>query len=48
LVYLPINYQARYLWLQITVAGRLFPFHFAQVVTPVDPPRPATPAGHNK
>jgi hypothetical protein len=36
LVYLPINYQARYLWLQITVAGRLFPFHFAQAVMPVE------------
>jgi hypothetical protein len=48
LVYLPINYQARYLWLQITVAGRLFPFHFAEVVTPVDPPRMAHPTGHNQ
>ncbi len=48
LVYLPINYQARYVWLQITVAGRLFPFHFAQAVTPVDLPRPAAdPIGHN-
>jgi hypothetical protein len=37
LVYLPINNQAVYVWLQITVAGRLFPFHFAQVITPVDP-----------
>ena len=48
LVYLPINYQARYVWLQITVAGRLFPFHFAEVVTPVDPPRLAGPIGHNQ
>jgi len=37
LVYLPINNQATYVWLQITVAGRLFPFHFAQASTPVDP-----------
>ncbi len=48
LVYLPINYRAKYVWLQITVAGRLFPFHFAEVVTQVDPPRPAEPIGHNQ
>jgi hypothetical protein len=36
LVYMPINNQAAYVWLQVTVAGRVFPFHFAQVVTPVD------------
>jgi hypothetical protein len=49
LVYLPINYQARYVWLQITVAGRLFPFHFAEVVMPVELPRPeAEPIGHNQ
>jgi hypothetical protein len=47
LVYLPINYRARYVWLQITVAGRLFPFHFAQLVMPVDAPRPAGATGHN-
>ena len=48
LVYLPINYRAGFVWLQITVAGRLFPFHFAQVVTPVDPPRPMSPTGRNQ
>jgi hypothetical protein len=48
LVYLPINYQAKYVWLQITVAGRLFPFHFAQVVTPVDRPQPAESIEHNQ
>ncbi len=30
LVYLPINRQADFVWLQITVAGRLFPFHFVR------------------
>ncbi len=48
LVYLPINYQARYVWLQISVGGRLFPFRFAQVVTRIDLPRPATAGGHNQ
>jgi hypothetical protein len=48
LVYLPINYQARYVWLQITVAGRLFPFHFAEVVTSVALPRPEGAIGHNQ
>jgi hypothetical protein len=48
LVYLPINYQARYVWLQITVGGRLFPFHFAEVVTPVDISRPTGAIGHNQ
>lgn len=48
LVYLPINYQARYIWLQITVAGRLFPFHFAQVVTPVAFPQTAAASVHNQ
>ena len=48
LVYLPTNYQAGFVWLQVTVAGRLFPFHFAQVLTPVDPPRPAGRIGHNQ
>jgi len=43
LVYLTINNQAAYVWLQITVAGRVFPFHFAQVVTVVQPPRTAPP-----
>ncbi len=36
LVYLPINLQAGFVWLQITVAGRTFPFHFAQTVTRVE------------
>jgi hypothetical protein len=35
LVDLPINGQSGFVWLQISVAGRLFPFRFAQVVTPV-------------
>jgi hypothetical protein len=48
LVYLPINYQARYVWLQITVGGRLFPFHFAEVVTPVDISRPTGAIRHNQ
>jgi len=48
LVYLPINFQARYIWLQITVAGRLFPFHFAQVVTPVAFPQTAAASVHNQ
>ena len=48
LVYLPINYQARYVWLQITVAGRLFPFHFVQVVTRVELPAPDGAIGHNQ
>jgi hypothetical protein len=48
LVYLPINYQARYVWLQITVAGRLFPFHFAEVVTPVALPHTGESIGHNQ
>ena len=48
LVYLPINYQACYVWLQITVAGRLFPFHFGQVVTAVAPPPPDGAIGHNQ
>ncbi len=47
LVYLPINYRARYVWLQITVGGRLFPFHFAELVTAVDVPRPTGAIGHN-
>jgi hypothetical protein len=45
LVYLPINDKAAYVWLQITVAGRLFPFHFAQVVTPVQPTWAASSQG---
>jgi len=48
LVYLPINFQARYVWLQIAVAGRRFPFHFVQVVTPVGGPRPASAVGRNR
>ncbi len=48
LVFLPINYQAGYVWLQITVAGRLFPFHFKEVVTPVELPQPQGAIGHNK
>jgi hypothetical protein len=48
LVYLPINYQAGFVWLQITVAGRLFPFHFAQVVTPVAFRQTAALTGHNQ
>jgi len=48
LVYLPINYQAKYVWLQITVAGRLFPFHFAQVVTPVESAQPPEAVEHNE
>jgi hypothetical protein len=35
LVYLPSNGQSGFVWLQISVAGRLFPFRFAELVTPV-------------
>lgn len=49
LVYLPINIQAAYVWLQITSAGRLFPFHFVQVVTPVAfPPTAPQVASQNR
>jgi hypothetical protein len=37
LVYVPINLQAGFVWLQVTVGGRTFPFHFAQTVTPLWP-----------
>jgi hypothetical protein len=35
LVYIPINFQAGFVWLQVTVGGRTFPFHFAQTVTQI-------------
>ncbi|HVV53149.1 MAG TPA: hypothetical protein VHO06_26060, partial [Polyangia bacterium] len=37
LVYLPINLQAGFVWLQVTAGGRTFPFHFLQTVTRVAP-----------
>ena len=35
LVYVPINLQAGFVWLQVTVGGRTFPFHFSQTVTQI-------------
>jgi hypothetical protein len=39
LVYIPINLQAGFVWLQVTVGGRTFPFHFAQTVTQIQAPQ---------
>jgi hypothetical protein len=38
MVYVPINLQAGFVWLQITTGGRTFPFHFAQTVTQLQVP----------
>ena len=42
LVFVPIYMQAGFVWLQVTVAGHVFPFHFAQTVTQVTMPAPPT------
>jgi hypothetical protein len=44
LVYVPINVQAGFVWLQVTVGGRTFPFHFAQTVTQLWPTSQASAA----
>jgi len=42
LVFIPINMQAGFVWLQVTIAGHVFPFHFAQTVQQVTLPAPQT------
>jgi len=40
LVFVPINLQAGFVWLQVTVPSHVFPFRFAQTVTQVTLPDP--------
>jgi hypothetical protein len=41
LVYVPIDSQAGFVWVQAMIGGHTFPFHFAQVITPVVATPPA-------
>jgi hypothetical protein len=48
LVYIPIDPQAGFVWLQATVGGHTFPFHFAQVSTPIVVASPSQSASTNR